>query len=156
MQIMYLLDQMEDVIESSTGVPFSSRVLVDAEELLNLIQDVRVNLPDEIKQAQWIKEERKKILIEAQKEAEIITQEAEVYIRKMVDEDEITKNAYQQAEEIIKKSQENAKDIRLGTNEYADTILLKLQNQLQELYNTIDENRKELTGLKQSKKQSSF
>src|SRR5690554_4352368 len=152
MQIMYLLDQIEDAIESGTGVPFSSRVLIDAEELLGLIQDIRVNLPDEIKQAQWIKEERKKILIEAQKEAETITQEAENYIRKMVDENEITKSAYQQAEEIIQKTQENAKDIRLGTNEYADNILLKLQNQLQGLYNTIDENRKELKGLKEVKK----
>jgi vacuolar-type H+-ATPase subunit H len=149
---MYLLDQIEDAIESGTGVPFSSRVLIDAEELLGLIQDIRVNLPDEIKQAQWIKEERKKILIEAQKEAETITQEAENYIRKMVDENEITKSAYQQAEEIIQKTQENAKDIRLGTSEYADTILLKLQNQLQELHNTIDENRKELKGIKESKK----
>jgi len=152
MQIMYLLDQIEDAIESGTGVPFSSRVLIDAEELLGLIQDIRVNLPDEIKQAQWIKEERKKILIEAQKEAETITQEAENYIRKMVDENEITKSAYQQAEEIIQKTQENAKDIRLGTNEYADTILLKLQNQLKELHNIIDENRKELKGIKETKK----
>lgn len=147
MQIMYLLDQMEDTIESATGVPFSSRVLVDAEELIALIQDIRVNLPDEIKQAQWIKEERKKILMEAQKEAETIAQEAESYIREMVDENEITKSAYLQAEEITKKSQENAKNIRLGTNEYADSILLKLQDQLQELHNTIDQNRKELKGL---------
>ena len=60
MQIMYLLEQLEDAIESATGVPFSSRVLVDGEEILSLIQDIRVNLPDEIKQAQWIKEERKR------------------------------------------------------------------------------------------------
>ncbi|HHT49992.1 MAG TPA: ATPase [Eubacteriaceae bacterium] len=151
MQIMYLLEQLEDAIESATGVPFSSRVLVDGEEILSLIQDIRVNLPDEIKQAQWIKEERKKILIEAQKEAETITQEAENYIRKMVDDNEITKKAYQQAEDIIQKTQENAKEIRLGTNEYADSILLKLQNQLEELHKIIDENRKELKGLNSSK-----
>ena len=151
MQIMYLLEQLEDAIESAIGVPFSSRVLVDGEEILSLIQDIRVNLPDEIKQAQWIKEERKKILIEAQKEAETITQEAENYIRKMVDDNEITKKAYQQAEDIIQKTQENAKEIRLGTNEYADSILLKLQNQLEELHKIIDENRKELKGLNSSK-----
>ncbi len=151
MQIMYLLEQLEDAIESATAMPFSSRVLVDGEELLSLIQDIRVNLPDEIKQAQWVKEERKKILIEAQKEAETITQEAENYIRQMVDENEITKSAHQQAESIIQKSQENAKEIRLGTNEYADSILLKLQNQLEELHKTIDENRKELKGINLSK-----
>ncbi len=150
MQIMYLIDQIEDIIESGTGVPFSSKVLVDAEEILSLIQDIRVNLPDEIKQAQWIKEERKKILIEAQKEAEAITKEAEDYIKKMVDENEITKNAYLQAEEILKRAQENAREIRLGTNEYADSILYKLQKQLSELQNTIENNRKELKGIKKS------
>lgn len=147
---MYLIDQIEDIIESGTGVPFSSKVLVDAEEILSLIQDIRVNLPDEIKQAQWIKEERKKILIEAQKEAEAITKEAEDYIKKMVDENEITKNAYLQAEEILKRAQENAREIRLGTNEYADSILYKLQKQLSELQNTIENNRKELKGIKKS------
>ncbi len=150
MQIMYLIDQIEDIIESGTGVPFSSKVLVDAEEILSLIQDIRVNLPDEIKQAQWIKEERKKILIEAQKEAEAIAKEAEDYIKKMVDENEITKNAYLQAEEILKRAQENAREIRLGTNEYADSILYKLQKQLSELQNTIENNRKELKGIKKS------
>lgn len=147
---MYLIDQIEDIIESGTGVPFSSKVLVDAEEILSLIQDIRVNLPDEIKQAQWIKEERKKILIEAQKEAEAIAKEAEDYIKKMVDENEITKNAYLQAEEILKRAQENAREIRLGTNEYADSILYKLQKQLSELQNTIENNRKELKGIKKS------
>ena len=69
----------------------------------------------------------------------------------MVDDNEITKKAYQQAEDIIQKTQENAKEIRLGTNEYADSILLKLQNQLEELHKIIDENRKELKGLNSSK-----
>ena len=89
-------------------------------------------------------------MIEAQKEAEAITKEAEDYIKKMVDENEITKNAYLQAEEILKRAQENAREIRLGTNEYADSILYKLQKQLSELQNTIENNRKELKGIKKS------
>ena len=89
-------------------------------------------------------------MIEAQKEAEAIAKEAEDYIKKMVDENEITKNAYLQAEEILKRAQENAREIRLGTNEYADSILYKLQKQLSELQNTIENNRKELKGIKKS------
>lgn len=150
MKVMHLLQQLEDLIYAGTGVPFSNKVLVDAEELIEILQDIRSNLPDEIKQAQWIQEERKKILIEAQKEAETITQEAETYIRKMVDDNEITKNAYEQAEDIMQKAQENAKEIRLGTSEYAENILIQLQNQLKQLQETIDENRKELKGFKKS------
>lgn len=150
MSIIQLLDQVEDLIYNGTSVPFSSRVIVDPQELLDIIQDIRENLPDEIKQAKWIQEERQKILVEAQKEAETITKEAKDYIRKMVDENEITQNAYQQSEEILQKAQQNAKEIRLGTNEYADSILEQLQKQLQELQSTIDENRRELKGLKRA------
>ncbi|MCR1898155.1 ATPase [Irregularibacter muris] len=144
MQIMYLLDQLEDIIENGATLPFSNKTLVNVEEVIAIIQDIRINLPDEIKQSQWIKEERKKILVEAQKEAETIVEETENYIKKMVDENEITKNAYELAEEIIQKAQDNAKEIRLGTKEYADSILLKVQSQLQDILSTIDENRKEL------------
>src|SRR5699024_10243044 len=150
MKVTQLLQQLEDLVYGGTGVPFSNKVLVDAEELIEIIQDIQSNLPDEVKQAQWIQEERKKILIEAQKEAETITQEAETYIRKMVDDNEITKNAYEQAEEIMEKAQENAREIRLGTSEYADSILIQLQNQLKELHGTIDDNRNELKGFKKS------
>ena len=66
-------------------------------QILDLLKEVRVKLPDEVKQAKWIKEERQRILLESQKEAEMIIKEAENRIVSMVDENEITRKAYDQA-----------------------------------------------------------
>ena len=77
MEIFTLLESLEDIIETSRNVPFSTKGLVDKEEILDLIKEIRIKLPDELKQAKWVKEERQRILMEAQKEADGIVKEAE-------------------------------------------------------------------------------
>jgi len=64
---------------------------VDKEEILEIIKEIRLKLPDDIKQAKWIKEERQRILLEAQKEANNIIKDAENKIASLIDEHEITK-----------------------------------------------------------------
>ena len=96
MEIFELLESLEDIIESSKTVPFTSKGIVDKLEILNLIKEIRLKLPDELKQAKWVKEERQRILVEAQKEADGIVKEAENRIISMIDEHEITKKAYEQ------------------------------------------------------------
>jgi vacuolar-type H+-ATPase subunit H len=114
--------------EKSVSVPFSGRCLVDREEILEIIKEMRLKLPDDLKQAKWVKEERQRILMEAQKEADNVVKEAESKISELIDEHEITKQAYEQANEIISNAQKNAKEIRLGTREYADSILSKVES----------------------------
>ena len=97
MEIFTLLESIEDILEKSKGVPFSNKVLVDKEEILEIIGELRLKLPEELKQAKWIKEERQRILVEAQKEADDIVKEAENRIISMIDEHEITKKAYELA-----------------------------------------------------------
>ena len=71
MEIFTLLETLEDLLERSRNLPFSSKSVVDKEEILDLIKEIRLKLPDELKQAKWIKEERQRILAEAQKEADV-------------------------------------------------------------------------------------
>ena len=77
MELFTLLETLEDLLESSRNLPFSSKSVVDKEEMLDIIKEIRIKLPDELKQAKWIKEERQRILVEAQKEADGIVKEAE-------------------------------------------------------------------------------
>ena len=77
MEIFELLESLEDIIERSRNLPFSAKGVVDKEEILDLIKEIRLKLPDELKQAKWVKEERQRILVEAQKEADGIVKEAE-------------------------------------------------------------------------------
>ena len=91
MEIFTLLETMEEMLENSKNLPFSGKAMVDKEELLDLIKEMRIKLPDELKQAKWVKEERQRILVEAQKEADDIVKEAENRIISMIDEHEITR-----------------------------------------------------------------
>lgn len=144
MEILSILETMEDLVEKSVSVPFSGKCMIDKEEMLEIIKEIRLKIPDDIKQAKWVKEERQKILLEAQKEANNIIKDAESQIAALVDEHEITKKAYEQANEIITTAQKNAKEIRLGTREYADGVLIKVEEILKEAYDVINTNRQEL------------
>ena len=57
MKVLELLDEIEEIIDTSSGFPLTGKILVDAEELLEIVKEIRIELPDEIQQAQWINEE---------------------------------------------------------------------------------------------------
>jgi len=144
MEIFTLLDELEEYLEGARTVPFTNKGIVDKEEILDIIKEIRLKLPDELKQAKWIKEERNRILVEAQKEAEGIVKEAENRIISMIDEHEITRKAYEQKAQIIETANEMSREISKGTKDYADNILEKVENVLQDALRTIENNRKEL------------
>ena len=144
MEIFELLESLEDILERSRNLPFSSKGIVDKDEILDLIKEIRLKLPDELKQAKWVKEERQRILVEAQKEADGIVKEAENRIISMIDEHEITRKAYEQKAEIIETANEMSREISKGTKDYADNILEKVESVLQDALKTIENNRKEL------------
>ena len=124
----------------TTGVA----AIVDKDEVLEIIKEVRLKLPDELKQAKWVKEERQRILEEAQKEADDIVKEAENRIISMIDEHEITRKAYEKKAEIIETANEMSREISKGTKDYADNILAGLEVALEDALKIVQNNRKEL------------
>ena len=164
--VLKLLDELEEILEECRTVPFSNKVSVNKEELYEVIGEIRAKLPNEIKQSKWILDERNKILIDAQKEADEIIKNAEEYMNKLIDDHEVTKRAYAQADEIIENGQKTAKTMRIGAIEYADDILadtedairkvqellqqqsLKMNEFFDEKLDILYENRQELKGIK--------
>lgn len=144
MEIFTLLENLEELLDSGTKVPFSNKVLVDREELAEILENIRLKLPDELKQAKWVKEERQRIIMDAQKEADDIVKQTETRIISLVDDHEITKQALAQKEEIIESADKVAKEISVGTREYADALLERLEEILKETLGVIHQNRKEL------------
>lgn len=144
MEIFTLLETLEDILERSKGVPFSNKCILDKEEILEIIKEIRLKLPEEMKQAKWVKEERQRILVEAQKEADDIVKEAENRIISMIDEHEITRKAYEKKAEIIETANEMSREISKGTKDYADNILSGLEVALEDALKIIQNNRKEL------------
>lgn len=146
MDVLKLVDEIEDIVESGGNVPFTKKVMVDADELLEIVKEIRLRIPDEIKQATWIKEEKQRILADAQSDADNIRNDAEYKLEELIEGEGISKKAEERAKEIIIKAQNNAKEIRLGAMEYADSLLLETQENLKEVIILINDNRKELRG----------
>ncbi|MBR3153143.1 MAG: ATPase [Clostridia bacterium] len=158
MEIFTLLETLEEMIENSKKVPFTDKCIVEREDIFDIVKEIRLKLPDELKQAKWVKEERSRIMEEAQKEADDIVKEAENRIIAMIDEHEITKKAYEEKAKIIETANQMSKEMSEGTKEYADNILGDIEGTINTLKSnmsiieatmnnaleTIKNNRKEL------------
>lgn len=145
---MELLAELEEVIEKGNTLPFSSRALVNPEELLEIIDEIRDAMPSELTESKKIVAERKKILFAAQDEAEHIKAEAEKRLKELIDTNEITKTASAQANEMINNANASAKALKLGTQNYADKLLYTFQLQLKEMNDRVEQNRNELKNMK--------
>ena len=123
MEILEILDVLEDKVESAKNIPIINRAIIDKEDLLASIEDIRLRLPDDLKQARWIKDDRKRILAEAKEEADAIVKQGEEKAAQLVDEHAITKRAYEQANSIIASAQKTSRELRLGAKQYIDKVL---------------------------------
>lgn len=144
MDILEIIEALEEKIEHSFTIPFWGRGIVDKDALLDLLQEARIKYPEEMKQAKWVKDERQRIIADAQKEAAAIVKSTEEKMAAMVSEHEVTKQAYENANQIVESAQDHAREIRLGANQYADNVLHTIEESLIGTVETIRENRKDL------------
>lgn len=130
MEVLELIDQLEDIIDGGTSIPITGKVVLSKEDLLDMLKEIRLNLPDDLKQAKWITDEKQRIMIEAQKQADAIVKETDIRLKREIEQHDITVEANKRAAEIINNAQKNAKEIRLGAKEYADQLLTDLEKNI--------------------------
>lgn len=144
MDTLELIDALEDLIDRGARIPVTGKCLLDKDELLDIIQEIRLKLPDDLKQAKWVKEERQRILSEAQKEANQTLKSAEDKIISMINENEITKKAYEKANEIEALSQKRAKELKLATNLYIEEKISDVEKLMENTLAELRTNREDL------------
>jgi vacuolar-type H+-ATPase subunit H len=144
MEILEIIDILQEKVESSKNIPILNRAMIDKEDLLASIEDIRLRLPDDLKQARWVKDERKRILAEAQEEADALVKQGEEKAAQLVNENVITKRAYEQANNIIASAQKSSRELRLGARQYIDKILADSETTLTKSQETIRAMRVEL------------
>ena len=124
MNVDELLELMEETLEEGTAVPFSSsKRIVDVDRMRDIIDEVRNNLPDEIRDSKKIVADREQIIKGAKAESQNIIQQAEERARGLVSDQEIVKRAQQRAVEILTAAQQQAKEISRSATTYCETIL---------------------------------
>ena len=80
MRVLELLEEIEEIVDTAAGFPLTGKIMVASQELLELVRKIRAELPDAIQQAQWIKDERQRILDEAKNEYESILKLSLIHI----------------------------------------------------------------------------
>ena len=136
MRVLELLEEIEEIVDTAAGFPLTGKIMIDSEELLEIVREIRSELPDEIQQAQWIKNERTRILDDAKAEYEKIIAEAQEKAAKLVEQDEITLKAKARAEEIMRVAKENSQVMKMSILDYTDGMLYNLQEKVDQMYAT--------------------
>ncbi len=146
MDILALVDRIEELVDDGRDVPLSSRRMVDAEKIYEIIDEIRAQYPDELKQARWIVKERQEMLEEAEKEANRILEESRDRAQALAGEQEIVILAEQQAADILDSARGREREIRLGAEDYADEMLANLEVNLGKLLTAVQRGRDRLQG----------
>ncbi|SFR05369.1 ATPase [Desulfoscipio geothermicus] len=148
MELFNVLNELEELIESSPKVPMTKRVLVDEDRLLDYLDRIRTSLPEELRQARWVIQERDKVINDSKREALRIIEDAEKHLEKQAVESEIMRKAQEMADEIRLRNEEVARQIKQGARDYADDILAGLEDKLNNILQQIQAGRDELRGMK--------
>jgi vacuolar-type H+-ATPase subunit H len=136
--ILYLVDRLEELVGIGKRVPFSGRVMVEEEQFLALVDQLRIAVPNEIKQAQRVIKERERIISESQEEAAKILETARKRAEYFVSEQGILNEARQQSEELLRQVEERRNRSKSEIDDFALQQFNKLEEAMREGLEIID------------------
>lgn len=137
MDILHLVDRLEELFNESRPIWFTHSVMVDEDRMLDLIDQMRVSIPEEIKKAQQILAQRDRILAQAQEEANRTIQLAREKAEQMIERDAIIQAAHARAEQIIQQARLETESTKRDADEYVLESLSRLEVELEKMLNQV-------------------
>jgi hypothetical protein len=128
--ILYLVDRLETVLNAGQRVPFTNKIMVDERECLDIVDQMRIVVPEEIKQARRVSQDRDRITGQAQEEAERVLARAQEHADRMMDEQGLLDRAHIREQEIIEEAEGRAQQMREDAEQYVLDILEDLNRRL--------------------------
>ena len=122
MTLEELLEQFDEALDSGIKVP-GKKTIIDIEKLRAVVDEIRLNIPAEIKQAKGIVADRADIITNAKREADAIVRNAEEKVKTMVAQEEIVKLAQAKAAEIIAAAQAKSREMRKAAQDFVDDVM---------------------------------
>lgn len=130
MDILHLVDRLESLITTSRLVPLTVLRLVDEDRALELIDQMRISIPEEVKQAKRVQQERDRIIAQAHEEATRLVELAKQDAEELVDRDAITSTAERRAQTIIDRARKDADIVKADADDYVILVLSELEANL--------------------------
>jgi cell division septum initiation protein DivIVA len=137
MDILHLIDRLEELFNESRAIPFTHNVIVDEDRMLDLIDQMRVAIPDEVKKAQQVTSQRDRILAQAQEEANRTLALAREKSDQMVERDAIVQSAQARAEQSVAQIRSEAEQSRRDADQYVVDTLTGLELELERIINQV-------------------
>jgi len=137
MDISYLIDRLETLLDKSKRIPLTSGVIVNRDECLEIIDQMRITIPQQIEEARQIKEDKERVLALARDEAKRLVDQAQEQVDQVLNERGLLKEAQEHSASIADEARRQAEETMRGADEYAINILGRLEDQLVAVQTTI-------------------
>jgi cell division septum initiation protein DivIVA len=137
MDILQMIDRLEELLNESRPLPFTHNVIVDEDRMLDLIDQMRVSIPEEVKKAQQLLAQRDRLIAQAQEEANRTVNLARDRSSELVERDQVVQAAYTQAEQIKAQATADGETIRREADEYVLETLRNLEMEMERAINQV-------------------
>jgi vacuolar-type H+-ATPase subunit H len=135
MDILHLIDRLEELFNNSRPIPLTHNVIVDEDKFLDIIDQMRISIPEEVKKAQQVFSQKDRVMAQAQEEANRTLQLAREKADILIEKEALVQDAQHRAGQIIDQARSEAENIKTGADQYALDILMGLQTELSRLTN---------------------
>lgn len=135
MDILHLIDRLEELFNNSRPIPLTHNVIVDEDKFLDIIDQMRISVPEEVKKAQQVFSQKDRVMAQAQEEANRTLQLAREKADGMVEKEALVQDAQRRAAQIIDQARVEAENVKTGADQYALDALMGLQRELERITN---------------------
>jgi len=137
MDILHLVDRLEELFNESRPIPLTHNVIVDEDRFLDIIDQMRISIPEEVKKAQQVYSQKDRILAQAQEEVNRTLALAREKADQLVEKDGLIQEAQKRASQIFEQASMEAENIKAGSDQYAMDSLLNLEMELERVMNQV-------------------
>ena len=137
MDILHLIDRLEELFNESRALPFTHNVIVDEDRMLDIIDQMRIAIPEEVKKAQQLLNQSERIVAQAEEKANRLTSIAQEKADEMTEKDIVTQEAIRRADQILNQARADAEATRADADDYVIETLVRMENELGKLLNQV-------------------
>lgn len=138
MDILHLVDRVEEVLKGSVRLPFTPIRWVDERKIGPLLEQMRISVPEEVRRAQRVIQERDQLLSEARQKAETLVRQAEQRVGELAGDHTVARAAEARAAAIREKAEREAQAMRADATEYAFNTLCQLEEELRRTLRVVE------------------
>ncbi len=138
MDILQLIDRLEELFNESKAIPLTRNVMVDEDRMLDIIDQMRIAIPEEVKKAQQLLGQRDRVLAQAQEEANRTLELARQKADQLISKDMLMQETQRRADQLLAQARAEAENTRADADDYVLQSLTQLQDELERITNQVN------------------